>query len=212
MDLSEKDIERFWKKVNRPNDEPTTCWEFTGAKDDGGYGRFRVMGSLKLAHRVAYTIAYGPFDDTLNVCHTCDNPPCCRPSHLFLGTSRDNRQDAAQKGRLSYKRKNKPNITDEQAREIREKYRQGGITQKQLAQEHGASREYIGNIIRGVVKTGKRKNYVRVDKAMYDRVHAAYFIDGLTMQQIVEKEHISIYTVSAIINNKGKKYKEFSEH
>jgi hypothetical protein len=60
-----------------------------------GYGR---LGN-RYAHRVAYQVAYGPFDPRLHVLHHCDNPTCVRPDHLFLGTQADNNMDRDMKGR-----------------------------------------------------------------------------------------------------------------
>lgn len=75
------------------------CWEWTGSRSRNGYGETSFLGRRFLAHRLSYVLAIGPFDSTLFVCHRCDNPPCVKPSHLFLGTAKDNAQDCLRKGR-----------------------------------------------------------------------------------------------------------------
>jgi hypothetical protein len=91
--------ERFWAKVRKSSG----CWEWVGARFDSGYGAFkrRVDGEWKQqrAHRVAYELAVRPIPNGMLVCHRCDNPPCCNPLHLFLGSGTDNQQDMIQKGR-----------------------------------------------------------------------------------------------------------------
>ena len=89
--------ERFWSRVDKSGE----CWTWTGARTSYGYGKVSVGGRLEGAHRVAWAMAYGPVPDGLHVCHRCDNPPCVRPDHLFLGTQVDNMADAREKGRLS---------------------------------------------------------------------------------------------------------------
>ena len=92
-------VERFWTKVSpEPN---TGCWLWTGRCRDDGYGIFPFKSRVDQAraHRIAWELTNGPIPEGLFVCHRCDNPPCCNPDHLFLGTAADNNQDAAAKGR-----------------------------------------------------------------------------------------------------------------
>ena len=83
--------EGFWRKVQRDDG----CWMWTAGRDGDGYGSYRN----KRAHRVAWQLTRGPIPDGLVVCHSCDNPACVRPDHLFLGTQQDNIQDMLRKGR-----------------------------------------------------------------------------------------------------------------
>ena len=90
-----KSIEqRFWAGVQKTE----TCWIWTGDTVKG-YGRLRDNVKPILTHRLSWEIAYGPIPNGLCVLHRCDNPPCARPDHLFLGTKLDNMQDSVNKGR-----------------------------------------------------------------------------------------------------------------
>lgn len=87
-------MDRFWAKVAFG----AGCWEWTGGRFSNGYGSLRVGGRRLLAHRVAWEHVFGSTSGLL-VLHHCDNPPCVRPDHLFLGTHEDNTRDMDAKHR-----------------------------------------------------------------------------------------------------------------
>ena len=72
------------------------CWEWNGARNSGGYGLFKGF----LVHRLAYAVFKHDFQKNYFVCHNCDNPICYNPSHLYLGDSKTNGLDAAQRRRI----------------------------------------------------------------------------------------------------------------
>jgi hypothetical protein len=92
------EIERFWAKVARK--DPTDCWEWTRAKLPKGYGQCNWRGQRMQTHRLAYILSSSQdIPAERMVLHTCDNPPCCNPRHLWLGTAKDNSADMVSKGR-----------------------------------------------------------------------------------------------------------------
>jgi hypothetical protein len=78
---------------------PNGCWEIQGFRHKEGYGSMSYRNKGIRAHKLMYMLAVGPIPDGLCVLHRCDNPPCCNPDHLWLGTRGDNIRDCAKKGR-----------------------------------------------------------------------------------------------------------------
>lgn len=139
--------ERFWSKVKKSPEEDG-CWEWTGFTDRAGYGEIDRCRS----HRVSYYLATGVDPSGLYVCHHCDNPPCVRPSHLFLGAPADNNEDKRRKGRASAPIR----VNDQQIEQILLIWSEGLLTQKQVAEQFGISREQAGRIIRGQSRRATR--------------------------------------------------------
>lgn len=130
-------VERFWQRVDRSGG-PDACWPWTGYLDKGGYGQVRVNGKKELTHRVAFELIFGELPDDIFACHTCDNPSCCNPAHLFAGTALANARDMVNKGRSTHGEHNpKAKLSPDQVREIRARYAAGGIGLKKLAAMYG---------------------------------------------------------------------------
>lgn len=92
---------RFFAKIK---EQPNGCHEWVAAKHQFGYGDVTIDGRSEGAHRVAWVLANGPLPELPGpgptmVCHTCDNPPCCNPAHLFVGKARNNTWDKVAKNR-----------------------------------------------------------------------------------------------------------------
>ena len=139
-------MDRFYAKL-APNPE-NGCLEWQGWADRSGYGRININGKGVYAHRLAYELAIGPIGD-LKVLHKCDNPRCCNPEHLFLGTMRDNMQDMVKKGRhntCSGSKHGRARLTEAQVLEMRSKAGQGASA-KDLASEYGVSRNQVYSIL-----------------------------------------------------------------
>ena len=142
------------------------CIEWQGFRGPRGYGQIG-LGSrsegIDAAHRVAYRLAHGEIPADRFVCHSCDNPPCCNPDHLFLGSPADNVRDMVSKGRGARGFKlPQTRLSEEQVREIRSRYdrsfgppKLGGRRSNadELASEFGVGRMYIMHIASGLERS-----------------------------------------------------------
>lgn len=130
-------------------DPETGCHVWTGARDKQGYGVIRISGNNYGTHRIAHAI-FRRDPGKLFVCHSCDNPPCGNPEHLFLGTRTDNCRDMWRKGRgAGYSRKNaRRRLSDEQVVEIIGRYA-SGVTGAELAARFDVSPQYVRDLAIG---------------------------------------------------------------
>jgi DNA-binding XRE family transcriptional regulator len=187
--FTSKDRERFWAKVRKTEG----CWEWIGARA-AGYGRLRIGRKNIGAHRVSYELHNGSIPDGLHVCHRCDNPICVRPDHLFLGTPAENAADSVAKGRRKGPRTYSPKralrgqknpnakLSDDQVREIRQRYATGTASQEELAFEFGVTRWTIRHIT-----SNKRWKHIPAERSTVERLalNESYESYKLTPSQVL---------------------------
>lgn len=142
MDIVDRLLSRI--KVNAAG-----CFEWQRSRNKAGYGKVTFNGRQQLAHRVSFAVFRNADIDSLFVCHHCDNPCCINPSHLFLGTCKDNMDDAKIKGRLSSgSRVLSSKMREEEVMAAVRLY-ESGETSGQIASRFGVSASSIYGIISG---------------------------------------------------------------
>lgn len=128
------------------------CWVWTRSRDRGGYGEFRLRGKRVRAHRYSWELKNGPVPEGMCVCHTCDNPSCVNPDHLFLGDQSVNMKDCSRKGRAAFgERTANAKLTEDDVRSIKLDRR----TTRAIATAYGVGQSTIAGI-----KTGRRWAHV----------------------------------------------------
>jgi hypothetical protein len=149
---------RFWEYVNQ--DTGTNCWHWQSTLNKRGYGRIRNRAVNLMAHRFSWELHNGPIPDGLFVCHSCDNPRCVNPAHLWLGTRQDNMDDMMTKGRGSNPpvrrgdANNNATLTERDVRDIRARVA-NGETYTAIATTYSIHRSTAADI-------AKRKTWAHV--------------------------------------------------
>jgi hypothetical protein len=141
--------ERFFEKVEIKSEDG--CWFWIGAKQGNGYGNFKNSNKYMLAHRYSYELHKSGIPEGLMVLHKCDNRRCVNPSHLFLGTAKDNTVDMMNKGRCGGYKNAKLSIEDKKT--ARHLYFAECKTQSEIARHFNVSSSAIHYII-------YRKNWI----------------------------------------------------
>lgn len=140
--------ERFWRKVDKTT-TPDGCWEWLGAntgKQGYLYGEINVHGKIRLATHVSWELEnMKPFPTGKIACHTCDNPSCVRPDHIYLGNQHENMMDAVRAGHMNHEgeKNSRAKLTREQVERIRTSE---FTTTYRLAKMFGVSTWTIKNI------------------------------------------------------------------
>lgn len=152
--------DRFWARVDR-SAGPDACWPWRGrVNKTTGYGVLMSEGAPLGAHRTAYVLAVSEIPAGMQICHRCDNPPCCNPGHLFLGTHRENHADKVAKGRHTHGlRHHKTKLTVEEVREVLDLKNSGSRT-RVIAARFRISSPLVNAIARGKHWTF-REGYLR---------------------------------------------------
>lgn len=143
--------------------QTTGCWEWQRARNKKGYGVCCIKGRMFKAHRLSYVIHVGAIPKGSCLLHSCDNPPCCNPMHLRIGSRAENNRDIIDRGRhvrggtktpkaqCKYERGERHHnarITTEIVQQIRSRYANGGCSYSSLAREFGLRSQHVGKIIR----------------------------------------------------------------
>ncbi len=143
-------LSRFDAKVVKMD---SGCHEWSGSKDEDGYGYFCVLGRTVKAHRFSIMRATGAeIPEGMCVCHSCDNPKCVNPAHLWLGTNADNTADRVVKGRTS-RQGAPPKLTDEQVMEVIGMLATGEHSCADVARHFGVTKALITKIRKGEVRS-----------------------------------------------------------
>jgi hypothetical protein len=146
---------RFWAKV----DKSGSCWKWTASTLSAGYGQFTIARRRVLAHRVSWEIQnQREVPEGMCICHSCDNPRCVHPEHLFLGSLSDNMKDCYRKGRSNIREhqfkagKEHPRygskLSQPEISLMRLLYRDKNMTQRQLALVFGVSKTTAGKYLK----------------------------------------------------------------
>ncbi len=165
-DFTESDIKRFHSKYQVG--EPDECWPWKGSSYPNGRGVFQTGGHIGKTHRaprIALCIKFGSIPDNLQACHSCDNPNCINPNHLWMGTQAQNMADMAAKGRgtsgdkhLSVthseriprgERVHNAKLTDAKVAEIRSRFKAGEITKEEIVKEYNICYRYTNALLSG---------------------------------------------------------------
>lgn len=201
-------VSRFWEKVNKSKDG---CWEWQASIDTKGYGYCWNGKKVVRAHRFSWELHFGPIPNCIQVLHSCDNPPCINPEHLFLGTNLDNVKDKCKKERQKKGEKHPFAILkDEQVIEIRRRD-ESGESLANISKEFNVTKKSISQVARGnkwkhihISENAKRNRTVKLSKEQIIEIKQRYRLGG--NQYVIAIEFgVTQAHVSNIIRGKKRK-------
>lgn len=216
MKFTNLDISRFWSWVQLG--EVKECWDWKGAKGKNGYGKFYAKNNGKnrqyIASRVAFFISCpDKWNKFLMICHKCDNPSCCNPSHLFIGTASENQKDRASKGK-GYK------INKETVDKIRNSYKQSNILPIDLWKEYEdlglkyrAFKEILQNHTfydNNWVYEERRKDFKR-DFQTINKIRETYLKYGYSYAALARQFNMSDSNITRVVCNEIHKSEEYAQ-
>lgn len=143
----------FWSRIEILDNE--SCWGWKKSLRTAGYGRVYFHRKCFNASRLAYILTYGEINQDVEVCHECDNKKCCNPHHLFLGTHKENMDDAWNKGIIkpppvAYGTRNTSSkLTEDKVKQIFKLYK-SGITKSDIARNFGITKQAVGLVLKRV--------------------------------------------------------------
>jgi len=149
--ITDKVKKRFLKRIDKQG--KNGCWIWKGSLTGrAGYGAMNIDGKMIRTHRISYQLHIGIIPKDMYILHECDNPKCCNPLHLFVGTDLDNARDKMKKGRCAGggpigEKNGNAKLTDKQTREILIKYKSDNYTQKQLGEIYKVDQSQISYIV-----------------------------------------------------------------
>lgn len=180
---------RFWQMVNQHGDTPPhcpelgPCWLWTGNKSTKGYGQFSAERRSIRAHRFSWELHGGMIPEGLKVLHKCDNPPCVRFDHLFLGTTKDNTQDMLAKGRA-----NKVTGKNHWMNKYPERRPYGDRNPMHLHPER---------IARGEERPGAKLTEIAVQE-----IRSRYAAGGITQKALAQEFNVHVMLINGVVNRK----------
>lgn len=208
-----RSLDRFWSKVDVRG--PEDCWEWKKARYHDDYGMLGLAkpdgrkGTMR-AHAFALVLATGEDQGGRYALHTCDNPPCCNPAHLYWGNQKRNIKDMDERGRrVSSPRRGEFNynakLTELDVLKIRELYAAGGISQTALGLQFGIKQAQVSHIVRGGGWSGvsgtvtRTRDRYRISKDQADELRRLHAAGDVTQRELAAFYGISQSAVSHVV-------------